>query len=64
MSWTLYAALFVGVFLLLLGFFPLLFYVIWTLHRGMGRKASIGEMSGKRYTLERLTEVRERSIRL
>lgn len=50
------------VFFILLGFFPIVFYIIWSIHNSMSRKKAQEERSGRRekhYLLTRLKELRD-----
>lgn len=51
-----------GVFFVLLGFFPIAFYIIWTIHNAMSRKKSKKRGNSKHvkhYHISRLKELRE-----
>lgn len=51
-----------GVFFILLGFFPIVFYIIWSIQNSMSRKKAQEEKSGRRekhYLLTRLKELRD-----
>ncbi len=62
MKLTIFLIIVAGVFFILLGFFPLVFYIIWSIQNSMNRKKAQEEKSGRRekhYLLTRLKELRD-----
>lgn len=62
MKMTIFFIIVAGVFFILLGFFPIVFYIIWSIQNSINRKNAQKEKSGgreKHYLLTRLKELRD-----
>lgn len=61
MKLTTFLIIAAGVFFVLLGFFPIVLYIIWTIHNSMSRRKAKrkGQGKPKHYLITRLKELRD-----